>query len=85
MKSAKIFDKTNLKGMSEEMQNEIIQRYNDYDTLIRVMTLTANNLKDLAITSKSISTTDKSDIFYLANRLKEATNTQWLKENHHWY
>ena len=61
-----IFSKDNLKGLTPELQAEIIRRFNDHDTLVKVMQLTAANLIDLAKTSKTISLTDKEDIFYLS-------------------
>ncbi len=85
MKQSKIFDRSNLKGLTPELESEIIRRFNDYDTLVKVMNLTAGNLLDLAMTSKSISKTDKEDIFYLRKRLQDATKPTWLKENVHFY
>lgn len=83
--STKIFDRSNLKGIAPELQDEIIRRFNDYDTLVKVMTLTAANLVDLAKTSKSIDNRDKEDISYLVKRLKDATTKDWLKENVNFY
>ena len=77
---SKIFDRSNLKGLTPELQSEIIRKFNDFDTLVRVMKLTSANLIDLAKSSK-LNSTDKEDIIYLAKRLSDATDKAWLKDN----
>ncbi len=81
-----IFDKSNLKGITPELQDEIIRRFNNYDLLIRVMKLTAGNLSDL-ITSVKLTgnNRDAEDIAYLAKRLRSATYPEWQKENSLYY
>lgn len=80
-----IFDRSNLKGMAPELQDEIIRRFNDYDTMTRVLTTTSEALKTLVRTSPDMSNTDKQDIMYFAKLLRSATTSQWLKENNNYF
>jgi hypothetical protein len=85
MAQSKVFSKDNFKGLTPELQQQIIQRFNDYDTLIRVMKSTSNNLKTLLQTTNGIDARDRQDINATANILHIATSETWLKENHDWY
>ena len=80
-----IFSKESLKNIPEGLKDQIIQRFNDYDTMQRVMQSVSNNLKTLVSTSNGLEDRDKTDIVYLSNLLRQATNVQWLKENNLFY
>ena len=85
MKQAtQIFDKSHLK-VAPELQDEIIRRFNDYDTLTRVIKIMSRNIKTTIQTSKGMNSTDKSDLYFIANTLLNSTNPEWLKENSLYY
>lgn len=81
----KIFDRSNLKNLSPELQDQIIARFNNYDLLLRVMKTVSNNLKTIAQTTTGMNYTDKQDIYEFARLLKDATDENWQAANHLYY
>ena len=84
MKTAKIFDKSNLK-CEPELQAEIIRRFNNYELLIRVMETAARNIRTTVRTSPEMRQFDKDDLFFIARLLDNATKKEWQKNNIHFY
>ena len=86
MKTAtKIFDRSNFKNMSPELESEVIRRFNNYDLLVRVMKSVSNSLNTLRKTNNAMSYEDRQDIIHLSILLMDATTPEWQKENSLYY